>query len=76
MAFHSEFLLQYYNKYVISLKGLGLCRVPDVSSEGNEEDDHVIHGAADAEGLGMVVQAVATYSITFGIRTDKENRRI
>ena len=36
--------------------------VPDVSIEGDDEDDHVVHGPADAEGLGVLVQAVATYS--------------
>ena len=36
--------------------------VPDVPIEGDDEDDHVVHGPADAEGLGVLVQAVATYS--------------
>jgi hypothetical protein len=36
-----------------------LKKLPDVSSKGNDKDDHVVHGAADAEGLRMVVQAVA-----------------
>ena len=35
--------------------------VPDVPIEGDDEDDHVVHGPADAEGLGVLVQAVATY---------------
>jgi hypothetical protein len=30
-------------------------KLPDVSSKGNDKDDHVVHGATDAEGLGMVV---------------------
>ena len=37
--------------------------VPDIAIEGDEEDDHVVHGPADAEGLGVVVQTVATCSI-------------
>ena len=35
--------------------------IPDVPIEGDDEDDHVVHGPADAEGLGVLFQAVATY---------------
>ena len=35
----------------------------DIPSEGKDDDDEVVHGSADRERLGVVVQAVASREV-------------
>ncbi len=36
----------------------------DVTTEGDDQNDEVVHGAADGEGLGVVVKAVAAGKVS------------
>ena len=35
----------------------------DIPGEGKDDDDEVVHGSADGERLGVVVQAVASWEV-------------
>ena len=36
----------------------------DVTTEGDDQNDEVVHGAADGKGLGVVVKAVAAGKVS------------
>ena len=63
--------MEVASPYLEDLGELLTDEVADVPGEGQDDEDEVVHGPADGEGLGVVVEAVAPGEVD---NTDLENR--
>ena len=63
--------MEVASPYLEDLGELLTDEVADVPGEGQDDEDEVVHGPADGEGLGVVVEAVAPGEVD---NTDLENK--
>ena len=60
--------------YLEDLGELLTDQVADVPGEGQDDEDEVVHGPTDGEGLGVVVEAVAPGEVDHADLENKLNK--